>query len=150
MKGVLKVICIGTLGRDPDVKSFQSGNSIATFSVAVNESWKDKKTGQQQERTEWANVVAHGKLGEICAQYLKKGSKVYVEGKLTTRKWQDKDGTDRYTTEIVANEMQMLDGKQDNGAPGGYQAPQSQQPSPAAPQRQAAPQIPDFDDDIPF
>lgn len=137
-KGVNKVILIGNLGRDPEVRYSSSGSAIANISVGTSDSWKDKNTGEKQERTEWHRVVAFGKLGEIIGQYLKKGSKVYIEGRLQTRKWEDQNGQDRYTTEIVANDMQMLDSK-------GQQSPQP------APQAQAAP-IPsdDFDDDIPF
>lgn len=113
-RGVNKVILIGNLGKDPEAKTFANGGSLTNVTVATSESWKDKE-GQQQERTEWHNVVFHNKLGEIAAQYLRKGSKVYVEGSLRTRKWQDKEGKDRYTTEIHATEMQMLDSR-----PGGF------------------------------
>jgi single-strand DNA-binding protein len=170
-RGVNKVILVGNLGQDPETKYMPSGGAVTNITVATSESWKDKNTGQQQERTEWHRVVFFNKLAEIAGQYLKKGSKVYVEGALRTRKWQDQSGQDRYTTEIVANEMQMLDSRGQQG--GGYQdnsgyaqpAPQQQQPyqAPAPqqqqpPQQQAAPapqQAPaagfdDFDDDIPF
>ena len=109
MRGVNKVIIVGNLGNDPEVKFLASGNAVANLSVATSEQWKDKQTGQPQEKTEWHRVVMFGKLAEIAGQYLKKGSKVYLEGKLQTRKWQDKQsGQDRYTTEIIAQEMQML------------------------------------------
>ena len=111
MKGVNQATIIGTLGRDPETKTFQNGGSITSFSVAVNESWNDKNTGEKKEHTEWLNIVANGKLAEICAQYLKKGSKVYICGKIKTRKWQDQQGVERYTTEIIGSEMQMLDSK---------------------------------------
>lgn len=110
-----KVLIIGNLGRDPELKHTQSGQAVANFSVATSEKWKDK-AGDWQEKTEWINCVAWGKLGEICSEYLHKGSKVYVEGKLQTRKWQDQNGADRHTTEVVLSEMKMLDGKkQENG-----------------------------------
>lgn len=117
-RGINKVILIGNLGKDPEAKTFANGGSLTNVTVATSESWKDKD-GQQQERTEWHNVVFHNKLGEIAAQYLRKGSKVYVEGSLRTRKWQDKEGKDRYTTEIHANEMQMLDSRPGGGGGGG-------------------------------
>ncbi|MGI9275323.1 MAG: single-stranded DNA-binding protein [Endozoicomonas sp.] len=146
-RGVNKVILIGNLGQDPEVRFTQNGSAVATLNVATSDSWTDKNTGQRQDRTEWHRVVIFNKLAEICQQYLRKGSKVYLEGRLQTRKWQDQQGQDRYTTEIVANDMQMLDGRQDGagtGAPmgGGYQqqAPASQQaPQQQAPQ-QSAPQ----------
>jgi single-strand DNA-binding protein len=114
-RGINKVILIGNLGADPDIRSMPSGMTVANIRVATSESWKDKQTGENKERTEWHNVAMFGRLGEIAGDYLRKGSKVYLEGKLSTRKWQDKQGNDRYTTEIVASEMQMLDGKRANG-----------------------------------
>lgn len=120
-RGINKVILIGNLGKDPEAKTFANGGSITNVTVATSDSWKDKD-GQQQERTEWHNVVFHNRLGEIAAQYLRKGSKVYVEGSLRTRKWQDKEGKDRYTTEIHANEMQMLDARGAGGSGGGGDA----------------------------
>ena len=163
-KGVNKVIIIGNLGQDPETRSLPSGGAAANITVATSESWKDKQTGQAQERTEWHRVVFFNRLAEIVGQYLKKGSKVYIEGSLRTRKWQDKTtGSDRYSTEVVANNMQMLDSKPDEGGQG--YAPQSQgqpvqQQAPApqqAPQQQAAPQgqpqaqgFDDFSDDIGF
>ena len=107
-RGINKVILVGNLGNDPDVRYMPNGEAVANVSVATTESWKDKQTGEKQERTEWHRVVMFRRLGEIAGEYLKKGSQVYIEGKLQTRKWQDKNGNDRYTTEIIANEMQML------------------------------------------
>jgi len=178
-RGINKVILIGNIGQDPEVKYMPSGGAVTNVSVATSETWKDKNTGQPQERTEWHRVVFFNRLGEIAGEYLKKGSKVYIEGALRTRKWQAQDGTDRYTTEIVASEMQMLDGRGDNqggmgggagmGAAamaGGFdQTPQysnapaqgGQPPARApqsAPQQNTPPQQPagfdSFDDDIPF
>ncbi len=158
-RGINKVILIGNLGKDPEVRYMPSGGAVANLTVATSESWRDKNTGENQERTEWHRVVMFNRLGEIAGEYLKKGSKVYIEGKLQTRKWQDNNGQDRYTTEIVANEMQMLDsrGGDFQGQGGGYsQQSQSQQP-PAQSQGQnqkpattASNGFDDFDDDIPF
>lgn len=117
-RGINKVILIGNVGQDPEVKYMPSGGAVTNVSIATSETWKDKNTGQNQERTEWHRVVFFNRLGEIAGEYLKKGSKVYIEGSLRTRKWQGQDGSDRYTTEIVANEMQMLDGRGENA--GGY------------------------------
>ena len=117
-RGVNKVILVGNLGQDPEIRLTQNGSPIANLNVATSESWIDRNTGQRQERTEWHRVVVFQKLAEICQQYLRKGAKVYLEGKLQTRKWQDKQGQDRYTTEIVANDMQMLDRRDDSS--GGY------------------------------
>ena len=111
MSGVNKVILIGNLGQDPDMKFMPNGQAVTNVSLATSESWKDKNTGEQKEKTEWHRIVFFRKLAEIVDAYLNKGSKIYVEGKLQTRKWQDKDGIDRYTTEIIANQMQMLDSK---------------------------------------
>jgi single-strand DNA-binding protein len=164
-RGINKVILIGNLGNDPESRVAQSGTQMAMLSIATSESWKDKQTGQQQERTEWHRVIFFNRLAEVCNQYLHKGSKVYVEGSLRTRKWQDQTGADRYTTEIIGSEMQMLDSRSDNG--GGY-APQhqghqqqnaggfQQQPQKnhqQMPQQQPAPEptgFEDFNDDIPF
>ena len=110
-RGINKVILIGNCGQDPDTKYLPSGSAVTNISVATSDSWKDKNTGQTQERTEWHRVVFFNRLAEIAGEYLRKGSKVYIEGALRTRKWQDKAGADRYTTEIVANEMQMLDSR---------------------------------------
>ena len=171
-RGINKVILIGNLGQDPETRYMPSGGAVTNVTLATSETWKDKTTGQPQERTEWHRVVFFNRLGEIAGEYLKKGSKVYVEGSLRTRKWQGQDGQDRYTTEIVASEMQMLDSR--GGAGGGMndgsysQAPPQQQRQPqqaAAPQQQNQNQPPqqqnqppqppagsfdDFDDDIPF
>ena len=138
-RGVNKVILIGNLGQDPEIKYMPSGNAVTNITIATSESWKDKQTGQQQERTEWHKVCFFNRLAEIAGEYLKKGSKVYVEGSLRTRKWQGQDGQDRYTTEIVASEMQMLDSKGENSS-----QPQ-QQPGKAT----ADPGFDSFDDDIP-
>ena len=143
-RGVNKVIIIGNLGNDPDIKATQSGTCIANLSIATDESYKDKNTGQMVPKTEWHRVVMFDKLAEIAQQYLKKGSKVSIEGKLETRKWQDQSGADRYSTEIKCHQMQMLDSKGE-GTSGG----QSQQAQQTAPQ-QMAPQSDDFDSDIPF
>jgi single-strand DNA-binding protein len=110
-RGINKVILIGNLGADPETRAMPSGMTVANIRVATSESWKDKQSGENKERTEWHNVAMFGRLGEIAGEYLKKGSKVYIEGSLRTRKWQDKQGQDRYTTEIIANEMQMLDSR---------------------------------------
>ena len=148
-KGINKVIVLGNLGNDPECTYMPNGNAVAKISIATSESWKDKQTGQDQERTEWHRVVFFGKLAEIVGEYLRKGAKVYIEGSLRTNKWQDKDGNDRYTTEIMANEMQMLDRKSDNQQQGGQQQYQQQSQQPA--QQQSQPQNGDgFDDDIPF
>lgn len=114
MRGVNKVILIGNVGQDPEVKHMPSGGAVTNISVATSESWKDKNTGQKQDRTEWHKVVFFNRLGEIAGEYLRKGSKVYIEGSLRTRKWQAQDGTDRYSTEIVASELNILDSKNDN------------------------------------
>src|SRR5687768_4706373 len=110
-RGVNKVILVGNLGKDPETRYMPSGSAVTNLTLATSESWKDKQSGEQQERTEWHAVAMFGRLAEIAAEYLRKGSQVYIEGKLRTRKWQDKEGKDRYTTEIVADEMQMLGGK---------------------------------------
>ena len=113
-KGVNKVILIGNLGKDPDITVLPNGTTIANFTIATSETWKDKQSGQQQEKTEWHRVTAYKRLAEIVGEYLNKGSKVYIEGRLQTRKWQDKSGVDHYTTEIVANELNMIDVRQQN------------------------------------
>ncbi len=153
-RGVNKAILVGNLGNDPDMRYTAGGAAVANISIATAESWKDKNTGEQQERTEWHRVVFFGRLAEIVGEYLRKGSQVYVEGRLQTRKWTNKEGHDQYTTEIVANEMQML-GSKSSGSANYDPAPQAQQNSAPAPQSQAAPaakSVPadDFDDDIPF
>ena len=150
MAGVNKVIIVGNLGQDPEIKYTSGGDAVANFSVATSESWKDK-AGNKQERTEWHRCVAWRKLAEIIQQYVRKGSKIYIEGKLQTRKWQGSDGQDRYTTEIVVDQMQMLDGK--SGGQSQQSAPRQQQPGRMDAQNRAsmAAQAPsDFSDDIPF
>jgi single-strand DNA-binding protein len=152
-RGVNKVILVGNLGADPETRSMPSGMTVTNIRIATSESWKDKASGAQQERTEWHNIALFGRLGEIAAEYLRKGSQVYIEGKLRTRKWQDKQGTDRFTTEIIADNMQMLGGRA-GGAPAmsGDRAASAN-----APPRDDYDQTPapagakeDFDDDIPF
>jgi len=154
-RGINKVIIVGNCGQDPETRYMPSGGAVTNLSLATSETWKDKNTGDQQERTEWHRVVFFNRLAEIVEQYVKKGSKVYVEGSLRTRKWQGQDGQDRYTTEIVASEMQMLDSRGGQAGQGGYD--QSPQPdsAPFASQQQAEAQpAPSggmgFDDDIPF
>ncbi|MEW5755101.1 MAG: single-stranded DNA-binding protein [Pseudomonadota bacterium] len=154
-KGVNKVILVGNLGKDPEVRYMPSGGAVTSVTIATSEQWKDKQSGEKQERTEWHNVVFYNKLAEIAGEYLKKGSQVYIEGSLRTEKWQDKEGKDRYTTKIVASEMQMLGSARGGG--GGYESGSS------APAQGARPSTPatanesggrggfdDFDDDIPF
>ncbi len=160
-RGVNKVILVGNLGADPETRSMPSGMTVTNIRIATSESWKDKSSGAQQERTEWHNIALFGRLGEIASEYLRKGSQVFVEGKLRTRKWQDKTGNDRYTTEIIADNMQML-GARGGGAGGGGMgggggggggganaAPPrddyDQSPPPAGGKEKE-----DFDDDIPF
>ncbi|MGX4676012.1 single-stranded DNA-binding protein [SAR92 clade bacterium H246] len=134
-RGVNKVIIVGNCGQDPETRFMPSGGAVTNLSIATSESWKDKNTGDQQERTEWHRVVFFNRLAEIAGEYVKKGSKLYVEGSLRTRKWQGQDGQDRYTTEIVASEMQMLDSR--GGQQGGGMGDYSQQSAPQAPQQQA-------------
>lgn len=147
MRGVNKVIIVGTLGQDPEVKFMPSGGAVCNISAATNESWKDKNTGEKQERTEWHRIVMFNRLAEIAGEYLTKGSQVYIEGRLQTRKWQDKEGNDRWSTEIVANNLQMLGGGNRNGGSGNSRdagaASQAAQTPPSEPPA-------DFDDDIPF
>ena len=139
-----KVLLIGRLGADPEIKQMVNGKSVARLSLATSQSWKDKSTGEKKEKTEWHRVVFFGKLAEIAEQYLDKGSQLYVEGKLQTRKWQDKDGNDKYTTEILGNEMNMLGGRQSSGDGGAYD-----QSQPAAkPAQSQTSQI--SEEDIPF
>lgn len=171
-RGINKVILVGNLGKDPEVRYMPNGNAVANLTLATSESWKDKNTGQQQDKTEWHRVVMFRRLAEIAGEYLKKGSQIYIEGKLQTRKWQDQNGQDRYTTEIVADELQMLGSRagagggsaefnQEQPTYGGGQQPQQQaapqQQQQYAPQQQAPQQqapasagFDDFDDDIPF
>ncbi|WP_428610393.1 single-stranded DNA-binding protein [Sedimenticola sp.] len=151
-KGVNKVILIGNVGKDPDVRYMPNGNAVANVTLATSESWKDKNSGETQERTEWHRVVFFRRLAEIVGEYVKKGSKIYVEGRLQTRKWQDQSGQDRYTTEIVADEMQMLDSRGgssasfDSGRPSSASRPSNDAAAPVS-----APMPDDgFDDDIPF
>jgi single-strand DNA-binding protein len=118
-RGINKVILVGNLGADPETRAMPSGTTVANLRIATSESWRDKQSGEQQERTEWHRVVLFGRLGEIAAEYLKKGSQVYIEGSLRTRKWQDKQGQERYSTEIVGNDMQMLGGRGAGGGGGG-------------------------------
>ncbi len=160
MASVNKVILIGNLGKDPELKFLQSGQPVANFPIATSEKWKDKSTGETKEQTEWHNIIMFGKLAEIAGQYLKKGSSVFVEGRLQTRKWQDKNGQDRYTTEIIANEMKMLGGRgdQSSGSTSDSQRKESKQGYYQPPTHQSArnnasfdAQSPaGFDDDIPF
>lgn len=153
-RGINKVILVGNVGGDPDVRYLPNGNAVTTLSVATSESWKDKQTGEKQDRTEWHRVVCFNRLGEIAGEYIRKGSKLYVEGSLRTRKWQDQQGQDRYTTEIIASDIQMLDSK-GTGAPG-YDdmapPPHAQQQSARKPQAAQSAQdaFDELDDDIPF
>jgi len=160
-RGINKVILIGHLGADPETRAMPSGMTVANLRLATTESWKDKQSGEQQERTEWRNVALFGRLGEIAAEYLRKGSQVYIEGRLRTRKWQDKEGRDRYTTEIVGNEMQMLGGRGGAGGAASAGAGAGAERYPEAPRAEAADHAPagaagagatrdEFDDDIPF
>jgi single-strand DNA-binding protein len=146
-RGINKVILIGHLGADPDTKSMPSGTSVANLRIATTEAFKDKQSNEWQERTEWHNVALFGRLAEVAGEYLRKGSQVYIEGRLRTRKWQDKQGNDRYSTEIVANDMQMLGSRGGGGGAGAESRPPAragaQEPAGAGPAE-------DFDDDIPF
>lgn len=160
-RGVNKVILVGICGQDPETKFLPSGGAVTNVSIATSETWKDKQSGQQQERTEWHRVVFFNRLAEIVGEYVRKGSKIYIEGRLQTRKWQDQQGNDRYTTEVVASEMQMLDSRSDNMGQSGGMAnnngqtpranPQSQAPSPQSyGAQQPAPSFNEFEDEIPF
>ena len=154
-RGINKVILVGNLGKDPEVRYSPSGQAVANATLATSESWKDKNTGEKQERTEWHRIVFFGRLAEIAGEYLQKGAQIYVEGRLQTRKWQDKEGQDRYTTEIVANEMQMLGSRSGAGAPADHSFNQDTpsnegQGSGGARAPAKAPAGADFDDDIPF
>jgi single-strand DNA-binding protein len=160
-RGVNKVILVGNLGKDPETRYMPNGKAVTNFSIATSESWKDKQTGEQREQTEWHNIVMYDRLAEIAAEYLRKGSQVYIEGKLRTRKWQDKEGRDRYTTEINANEMQMLGARAGGGAGGGgaggggggeARGETQSRPAPASGAGRAPAGGADepFDDDIPF
>ena len=151
-RGINKVILVGNIGKDPETRYMPNGKAVTNFSVATSESWTDRTSGDKQERTEWHNVVLFEKLAEIAAEYLRKGSQVYIEGSLRTRKWQDKEGKDRYTTEIVGRDMQMLGGR--GGAGGAGASGESAGSSRAAPERNSSTPPPaeegEFDDDIPF
>jgi single-strand DNA-binding protein len=151
-RGLNKVILIGNLGADPETRAMPSGTTVANLRIATSESWRDKQSGEQQERTEWHRVALFGRLGEIAAEYLRKGSQVYIEGSLRTRKWQDKQGTERYTTEIVANEMLMLGGRSSGASaavPEARDRPEMAEPV-GGRAEPAARDGNDFDDDIPF
>ena len=163
MASVNKVIIVGNLGKDPEMRSFPNGDQIANVTIATTDRWKDKTSGEMKEATEWHRVAFNGRLAEIVGQYLKKGSQVYVEGSLRTRKWTDKEGVDKYTTEIRADQMQMLGSRQGMGGPaaddGGYEAPSrapaARAPAAAAPRQASTPAkaasgFDDMDDDIPF
>ena len=159
-RGVNKVILVGNLGADPETRAMPSGSTVANIRIATSESWKDKTSGEQQERTEWHRVALFGRLGEIAAEYLRKGSQVYIEGSIRTRKWQDKEGKDRFSTEIVANEMQMLGGRGGGGgASGGEGMARGSSRDAGAPPRDQGDYgdstgggagKDEFDDDIPF
>ena len=155
-RGVNKVILIGNLGADPDTRYMPSGSAVTNCRIATTEAWKDRETGDQQERTEWHNIVFFGRLAEIAGEYLRKGSQVYIEGRLRTRKWQDREGNDRWTTEINTDQMQMLGGRSGSGAPSAAPSSRSEAPAPAAAPAAApavapaAAQAEEFEDDIPF
>ncbi len=149
-RGINKVIIVGNLGQDPETRYMPSGAAVTNFTVATNESWKDKQTGEQKDRTEWHRVAMFNRLAEIAAEYLRKGSQVYIEGKLRTRKWQGQDGADRYTTEIIADEMQMLGGRGDGGGNFGGSRGGGGKPSQGGSDAPPQPGPDDFDDDIPF
>ena len=157
-RGVNKVILIGNLGADPEVRYMPSGGAVANVRIATTETWKDRQTGESQERTEWHRVVLYGRLGDVAKEYLRKGSRVYVEGRIQTRKWQGQDGQDRYTTEIVANDMQMLDRREGSAPWAGPEPPGDEPADSTAPSRATARAAsrpgpvpePDLNDDIPF
>lgn len=153
MASVNKIILVGNLGRDPEMRTFPSGDQVANATLATTDKWRDKQSGEPREHTEWHRLVFNGKLAEIAGQYLKKGSQVYLEGRIKTRKWQDKEGQDRYTTEIEATEMQMLGSRQGMGAPassgGGYDSEPTDY-APAPPRNKPKPAFDDLGDDIPF
>jgi len=150
-RGINKVILVGNLGADPETRYMPSGKPVTNIRIATSEGWTDRQTGDKQERTEWHAVVLFEKLAEIAAEYLRKGSQVYIEGSLRTRKWQDKEGKDRYTTEIVAREMQMLGGRGGGeGGGGGERRPSSSSGSSGSPSAPPPAEAEDFDDDIPF
>ena len=150
MASVNKVIVVGNLGKDPETRFLPDGKAVCNFSVATTDKWTDKATNEKKEATEWHRVSSFGRLAEICGEYLKKGSQVYIEGKLRTRKWQDKEGQDRYTTEIIADAMQMLGSR---SGMGGGEPRETREPAAAGeskPAKKPAGQFQDMDDDIPF
>ena len=152
-RGINKVILVGNVGVDPEVRYMPNGNAVATISVATSETWKDKQTGEKQERTEWHRVVCFNRLGEIVGEYIRKGTKLYVEGSLKTRKWQDQQGQDRYTTEIIASDIQMLDSKNSGGyqeAPTASAPKQHNSPANNPPSNSSQDAFAELDDDIPF
>jgi len=155
-RGINKVILIGNLGADPETRAMPSGTTVANLRVATSESWRDKQTGEQQERTEWHRVALFGRLAEIAGEYLRKGSQVYIEGSLRTRKWQDKQGNERYSTEIIGNELQMLGGRGGGGGAAGAPgegAARSSSPAPSYAEESGGgggSRSEEFDDDIPF
>jgi single-strand DNA-binding protein len=151
-RGVNKVILIGNCGGDPEVRYMPNGNAVANVTLATSDTWKDKQSGQQQERTEWHRVVFFGRIAEVVGEYARKGSKLYIEGRLQTREW-EKDGVKRYTTEVVVDmggQMQLLDGKPSDQAPRQQSQPAQQRPSQQSAPQQSAPDYDSFDDDIPF
>jgi len=151
-RGINKVILIGNLGADPETRAMPSGTTVANLRIATSESWRDKQSGEQQERTEWHRVALFGRLGEVAAEYLRKGSQVYIEGSLRTRKWQDKQGNERYSTEIVANDMQMLGGRGGGGGAGAATTGGAGAAAPAFAEESGGGggRSEEFDDDIPF
>ena len=158
MASVNKVILVGNLGKDPEVRYAPSGDAFANVTIATTRTWKDKNSGEKKEETEWHRIVFNGRLAEIAGEYLKKGRSIYVEGRLRTRKWQDKDGTDKYTTEIIADQMQMLGsregmgggGMDEGGGGGGGRPASAPRSAPAAAAKKPAGNFDDMDDDIPF
>ncbi len=145
-RSVNKVVLVGNLGKDPEMRYMPNGNAVANFSIATTESWKNKQTGEYENQTEWHNLTVYGKFGEMCGQYLKKGAKIYVEGKLKTRKWQDKQtGQDRFATDVIVSEIQMMDGRNDGPNAGQFQGAQggqqNQLQASQAPAQQVAPQM---------
>jgi single-strand DNA-binding protein len=150
MASVNKVIIFGNMGADPEMRYLPNGDAVCNIKIATSESWKDKQTGDKKEATEWHRVVFFRQLAEIAGKYLKKGSSVYVEGSLKTRKWADKDGNDRYTTEISGSEMKMLGGRQDSGGESAPRQPQESRPAQSASSAAKKPMFEDMDDDVPF
>ncbi|NBS26250.1 MAG: single-stranded DNA-binding protein [Gammaproteobacteria bacterium] len=146
-RGINKVILVGNVGQDPETRYMPNGNAVTNITLATSETWKDKNTGEQQERTEWHRVTFYQRLAEIVAEYVKKGSKLYIEGRLQTRSW-EQDGIKRYATDIIANEMQMLDSRGSGGGGGSYEP--AQQSGASEPAKTAPADMGDFDDDIPF